>query len=75
GKIKAANKAASIEEKEAIEQINQKKAELISELAERYFGLKLALEAVTVRQEVYDAMQRHLEEAKKMEQQGLIARA
>ena len=39
GKINAANRAAKINEKTAIEQGNQTRNALISELVERYFGL------------------------------------
>ncbi len=75
GKIKAANRAATIEEKEASVEMNIKKGELICELADRYFGLKLAEQAETVRQEVLNGMNRNLEDAKKMEQQGMLAHA
>ena len=75
GKINAANKAAGIKEKEAEELLQQKRGELMSELAERYFGLCLAQQAVKVRQDVLNGMQNHLNDAIKMEKQGLIAHA
>lgn len=75
GKIQAANKAASIERKEADELMKQKEGELLSELVERYFGLTLARQAVMVRQDVLKGMQRHLSDAEKMQRDGLIASA
>ena len=75
GKINAANKAAGIKEKEADELLQQKRGELMSELAERYFGLCLAQQAVKVRQDVLNGMQDHLNDAIKVEKQGLIAHA
>lgn len=75
GKIQAANKVASIERNEAYSIASQKDGELMSELAERYFGLCLANQAVTVRQDVYNGMQRHLSDAEKMQKNGFIANA
>ena len=75
GKIKAANAAAMIQEKEADEQLMQKSGELISELAERYFGLCLAQQVVKVRQDVFNGMENHLQDALKMEKQGFIPHA
>ncbi|MCU7694756.1 TolC family protein [Haoranjiania flava] len=75
GKIHAANQAAMIEEQEAAEEVAVKKAELTSELAERYFGLKLAEQAILVRKQVLDGMNKHLEDARKMEARGMLARA
>ena len=75
GKIKAANDAATIQQKEADEVMKQKSGELISELADRYFGLCLAKQAVLVREDVLKGMNDHLNDALKMEKQGLIAHA
>ena len=75
GKIKAANQAAVIGQKEAGEVLRQKSGEVMSELAQRYFGLCLAKQAVNVRQDAFDGMEKHLQDALKMEKQGLIAHA
>jgi outer membrane protein TolC len=75
GKIRAANKASIIESREVTEQTRQKDGELISELTERYFGLCLAQQAYNVRKDVYKGMEKHLDDALKMEKQGLIANA
>jgi len=73
GKIRAANKVAKLEKTEAEEITRQKEGELTSELVERYFGLSLAKQAVRVRQDVYDGMKKHVDDAEKMEKHGFIA--
>ena len=75
GKINAANRAAKINEKSAVEQGNQTRNALISELVERYFGLSLATQVVAVRQQVVDGMRRHLEDAVALEKNGMIAQS
>lgn len=44
-------------------------------LAESYFGLRLAQEVVRVRQETYNSLRRHYENALKLEAQGMIDKA
>ena len=44
-------------------------------LAESYFGLKLAQEVVRVRQETYNSLQRHYQNALKLEAAGMIDKA
>ena len=73
GKINAANRAARINEKTAVEQGNQTRNALISELVERYFGLALATQVVEVRQQVVDGVRKHLEDARALERNGMIA--
>ena len=74
GKINAANKAAKIKfEASEIESI-QKSYELTSELVERYYGLILANQVVKVREAVKSGMQKHLDDANKLAEQGIIAR-
>lgn len=75
GKIGVANRVAKIEQNEVGEFSRQKMGELMSELAERYYGLCLAKQAVRVRQDVYKGMEQHLRDAEKMQKQGLIANA
>lgn len=75
GKINAANRAARINEKTAVEQGNQTRNALISELVERYFGLALAQQVVAVRQQVVDGMHRHLDDALVLEKNGMIAQS
>lgn len=75
GKINAANRAARINEKSAVEQGNQTRNALISELVERYFGLSLATQVVAVRQQVVEGMRRHLDDAIALEKNGMIAQS
>ncbi|NDY95989.1 TolC family protein [Wenzhouxiangella limi] len=51
------------------------RAELHELLVQRYFGLSLADQAVSVRQATVDGLGRHLAHATRMEEEGLIARA
>ena len=44
-------------------------------LAESYFGLRLAQEVLRVRQDTYSSLQRHYENALKLEAQGMIDKA
>jgi len=75
GKIRIANKVASIEKREAEGVTIQKQGELTSELVERYFGLCLAKQAVKVRQDVLNGVSKHLSDAEKLEKDGMIANA
>ncbi len=75
GKIRLANKVAEIHKTEADQVTSQKEGELMSELAERYFGLCLAQQAVLVRTDVFNGVENHLNDAVKMEKEGLIAKA
>lgn len=75
GKIRAANNVADIRYSEAKEIELQKQGEMMSELVERYFGLCMAKQVEKVRTEVYKGMQKHLSDAVKMQEQGLIANA
>jgi outer membrane protein TolC len=75
GKINAANRAAKIEVDEAHEQLNLKQADLYCEIVERYYGLVLANHALDVRQEVFETMKAHMEDAQKLKEQGMIADA
>lgn len=53
----------------------QVSGDLTAELAQRYYGVNLALQAVKVREMVLDGMMRHLNDATRMHEQGLIAKA
>lgn len=75
GKINAANRAAKINEQSAVEQGNQTRNALVSELVERYFGLALALQVVEVRQQVVDGVRHHLSDAIALEKNGMIAQS
>lgn len=73
GKINAANRAARIDESTVLEQGNQTRNALVSELVERYYGLALARLAVGVREQVVEGVRKHLEDAIALEQSGMIA--
>lgn len=74
GKINAANKASAIYEEEAGLEKKQKQGELLSELATRYYGLVLAEQACKVREQVSQAMKKHLFDSQKLSEQGQIAK-
>jgi len=74
GKINAAIKASEIEKGEAELNSQLKRNELLSELVARYYGLCLAQQAVNVREQVLDAMNKHLYDSQKLLEQGQIAR-
>jgi outer membrane protein TolC len=75
GKIRAANKVSSINQLEALEISRQRQGELMSELVERYYGLALARQVVLVRRDVYNGLQKHLDDAIKLETEGMISNA
>ncbi len=75
GKISAANKAAEIKTREAVEIKDQKEGEILTELVERYYGSSLAYSVVCIREEVFQAMTNHLNDAQKMFNQGIIPKA
>lgn len=75
GKIRTANKAATIKVKEAQLEEKQKFHELTIELVERYYGLVLANNALQIREDVLNTMQDHLNDAEKLMNEGLIAKA
>ena len=75
GKINAANRAAKLNEQTAVEQGNQTRNALVSELIERYFGQALAAQVVEVRQQVVDGVRQHLNDAIALENNGMIARS
>lgn len=73
GKISAAIKAGQIETEIAKKDIESTENRLISELAQRYFQVKLADEALVVHQNVLEGMKKHLYNATKLEENGIIA--
>jgi len=75
GKINAANRAARLKEQAAGEQGDRTRHMLISELVERYFGLVLATQAVEVRRQAVEGVHRHLDEARSLEKNGMLARS
>ena len=74
GKIKAANAAAAAEVEVARQHRSQTEHELVGDLVQRYFSLRLAECARDVRQLVLAGTERHLWEAVRLEEEGMIAR-
>ncbi len=75
GKIIAANKAARASLEASNEKLKYTRNKLTTELAQRYFGVRLFIKVAEVRKEVLAGMAQHLDRAKKMEAKGMIARA
>lgn len=75
GKLYANNKKANMDKRVAEYTSTHTNNQLITELTERYYGLRLAEKAIEVRQEVLSAMERHLSDAKKMEENGILSEA
>lgn len=74
GKIRAANNAAKLQQTDADIQAEQKTFHHIDEMVERYYGLCLAYQVKSVREDVYSAMKNHLNDAEKMYKSGIIAK-
>ena len=75
GKINTASRAARINENSAIESGRQTRNALVSELVERYYGLALAKQVVEVRRQVVAGVEKHLEDAKALMNNGMLARS
>ncbi|MCK5781550.1 MAG: TolC family protein [Flavobacteriales bacterium] len=75
GKIMAANRAMDAKIDEAQHKIDETRNELNTELVERYYGYRLSNRAVDLYQDVLDAMLLHQQNAKKLEENGMIAKA
>ena len=75
GQIPAARGAAAAAVREADAERAQQAQRLVSELVEAYFGLRLAEQAVAVRREIRDGMERHLAHTALLEREGFATRA
>lgn len=75
GKILALNSAARAKYEATNEKYRAVKDELTVELVKRYYGLRLARDVVEVRAQYRDGVKKHLEDAKKLEKAGLIAKS
>ena len=75
GQIPAAQGAAAAAVREADAERAQQSQALVSQLVEVYFGLRLAEQAVAVRREVRDGLERHLAHAGLLEREGFATRA
>jgi outer membrane protein TolC len=73
GQILAANRAAEAFVKDAREKERATRSILASELARRYFGVRLTRSVIKLREEDLEGLNRHLNDAKKMEEAGMTA--
>lgn len=75
GKILALNSAARAKLEATNEKYKLVTNDLICELVKRYYGLRLAQDVVSVRKQVYETTKKHLEDAKKLEEAGIIPKS
>ena len=75
GAISAANRAADARLSDAQEQTRAVEQSLHAALVDRYFGLCLAEQAGEIRHQVMAGMEQHLQQAVRLEAEGMISRA
>ena len=75
GKINAANKAAQARYNESEFALKETKNKLFTELVARYYGLTLLEQLVIVRKQVVEGIKQHLDNAVKLESNGMISHA
>jgi len=75
GKVTAANRAAVAKVSDVEAQRRQLEESLGADLVRRYYGLRLALSAREVRADALQGLDRHLRDATRLEEEGLISRA
>jgi len=75
GVIPAAQRAASAASEQASAEREAQRQSLTVQLAQAYFGQRLAEQAVDVRRDVRDGLNRHLSDAEKLEREGFATRA
>jgi outer membrane protein TolC len=74
GRIGAANRAADARVRDAGAQTRQAEEGVLRSLVRAYFGLRLALEERAVRAEVLAGLDQHVRDARRLEEEGLIAK-
>jgi len=74
GKIKAAKRAADAAIRESEAKLRRTEDTLASELAQYYFSVRLAGQVYKIRNEVLDALNIHLYQARRLQEEGFIAR-
>jgi len=74
GRIRAANHAAEARIRDAEAQTRQSEESVLRSLVRAYFGLRLALEEKAVRAEVRSGLEQHVRDARRLEEEGLIAK-
>jgi outer membrane protein TolC len=74
GRIRAANRAAEARIRDAEAQTRQTEEGVLRSLVRAYFGLRLALEEKAVRADVLAGLEQHVRDARRLEEEGLIAK-
>jgi outer membrane protein TolC len=74
GKITAAKKAADAGIRESAAKLDQTRDTLTSELVKYYFAVRLADQVCQIRKQVVDALDRHVFQARRLQEEGFIAR-
>lgn len=75
GRIQAANRASKLGVEDAVLQQNAIRDSVIADVVIRYYGLRLAQEALAVRDSAFEVVERHLDKARLLESYGQISRA
>lgn len=75
GKVAAARDAARAGEAGAVAERRGVEEALSAELVRRYFGVRLAARALSVRGQVVEALGEHVRNARRLEEEGLLSRA
>ena len=75
GKIIAMNSAARAKLEATNEKYRALTNDLTAELVRRYYGLEFAQSVIVVRQQVLNTTKKHLEDAKKLEAEGIIPKS
>ena len=73
GKIQAANRASDARVLENTEQFLYTRSILTTELVKRYYGYTLSIEAARVYKQVLAGIEQHLNRARKLEKNGMLA--
>ncbi len=74
GKLIAAKKAASAEKRAAEDELTRIENEIIQEAINNYLGIILMQQVVKTREDVLAGMERHRRDARRLAEEGLIAR-
>jgi len=73
-KIQGANQAADVNLDLSKEEVRVTQGELLTELVTRYYGLSLGIQVAEVRKQMFGSMDKHYQDAKKMFDNGIIAK-
>ncbi len=74
GRIRAANRAAEARVRDAEAQSRQTEEGVLKSAVRVYFGLRLLIEEQAVREDVLRGLERHVVDARRLEEEGLIAK-